>query len=169
MSDTLFDELIKRNIRVISAFAGMGKTTLTEKKSACFIDLESSLYHWKQCSATSEKNKGTFKEANENWEELYVEAIKKTLMENPNKLVFVCQTPSVRKTLKRAGIPFALAYPPINMKKEFVARYKKRGNNEAFIAVMEAHYEEWIKALEADTDADEKLVVPSYLADIFGV
>jgi hypothetical protein len=62
----------------------------------------------------------------------------------------------VRQALIDAGIPFILVYPLRYLKNDYIARYKARGNDDAFIKMMESKFESFID--ECDKTATNPLV-----------
>jgi hypothetical protein len=57
----------------------------------------------------------------------------------------------VRRALKDHGIAYALVYPAIDLKDEYLARYKARGNNEKFIGFIGSKWDEFIRDIERET------------------
>lgn len=167
MTYSLNEFLIKNNIRIISGFAGIGKSTLAKSHPNNFIDLDSSQFSWKDYNQNLDKEsaKGTFKKRNENFEHDYVSAIKKCIYENPNKIILISQHQTVRDELAKNNIRFSLAFPQIEDKTEFISRYQARGNNEKFISLLQKNWENWIGALYKDTQASAHIHLNSYLSE----
>lgn len=74
---------------------------------------------------------------------------------------------SVRETLGRDGLPFALFYPDISLKEEYIERYRQRGSTPAFIEHVSNNWDNWVRACEKDPYAQTKVRMGSgeYLYD----
>lgn len=59
-----------------------------------------------------------------------------------------------------------LVYPSIELKDEYIDRYKKRGNNKLFITLIQDNWDEWIKELK-DSKVERKIELKTgqYLTD----
>ena len=157
-------------IKIISGFAGIGKSTLA--KVACnIVDLESSEYKWKYTIDTSEmtveERKGiTERVQDPEWPMNYIQAIKE---ESENyDYILLCMDKPVRDLLVKEGIEFALAFPSLDSKDEYIERLKNRGNNQAFINLITKNYDKWINDLMEEPQ-DKMIVRPGeFLADVIG-
>jgi hypothetical protein len=63
------------------------------------------------------------------------------------KVIFVSSHKEVRDALVKNDIKFILAYPNINLKDEYIERYKARGSDEGFINFISDNWESFIKDL----------------------
>lgn len=57
---------------------------------------------------------------------------------------------SVREELKSRNIPFVVFYPSIERKEECMEIYRKRGNDDKFIELLDKNFEIWINEIEND-------------------
>ena len=148
---------------IVSAFAGVGKTTLAQKYSSDVIDLESGNYRWLNSDGT-EQSKGTQRVPNPRFPINYLEAIKAA--NQKYKVVLISQHEVIRKCLDAVKLDYILAYPDMSMKEEFIERYRKRGNNENFIRLISTEWEKWIQALDS-VHTHNKIVLQQgqYLTD----
>jgi hypothetical protein len=65
-----------------------------------------------------------------------------------------------------ARVPLTYVYPSLDMKDEFEARYRDRGNSQWFIDLLIGNFDIWITALMA-MDGDHIVLKPGqYLADV---
>ena len=129
---------------IVSAFAGVGKTTLAQMYNEDVIDLESGNFKWLENDGT-EESKGSRKVPNPNYPINYLEAIKKANTEY--KVVLISQHDVIRKCLDAVKLDYVIIYPDISMKEEFIERYKARGNNNDFINLITSKWESWISNL----------------------
>lgn len=131
---------------IVSAFAGVGKTTLAKKYGKDVIDLESGNFKWLE-NGNTEATKGDNKRTqNPKYPINYLEAIKKANTEY--KVVLISQHSIIRKCLDAVKLDYVLVYPNIDMKDEFIQRYKNRGNNENFINLILNNWDSWIYDLD---------------------
>jgi hypothetical protein len=78
----------------------------------------------------------------------------------------------VRDALLKKGIPFVLVYPNREIKDEYIQRYKDRGNNDAFVDLLEKNWDNWMdemdqmEAPQGQTLYKVKLGSGQYLADV---
>lgn len=148
---------------IVSAFAGVGKTTLAKKYKGDVIDLESGDFKWLNNDGT-EASKGSRRGQNPNYPVNYLEAIKKA--NSQYKVVLISQHEIIRKCLDAVKLDYIIVYPNKNIKEEFIQRYKDRGNNEKFIQLISQEWNNWIDALDKDT-THKKIVLNAgqYLSD----
>lgn len=150
---------------IISAFPGIGKTTLA-KENHKVIDLESSNYKWLDIdnNLSIEQRKGTSKTLNPNFPENYIRDIISLAQEGYT--VLISSHKEVRDELNKRDIHFTIVLPSLDMKKEMIDRYIKRGNQENFVTMLENNYETFINDLM--NDPNNKIVLESgqYLKDV---
>ena len=49
----------------------------------------------------------------------------------------------------KKGIPFVLVYPNRELKDEYIQRYKERGNNDAFVDLLEKNWDNWMDEMDS--------------------
>ena len=143
---------------IVSAFAGVGKTTLAKKYMKDVIDLESGNFKWignGNTEATKGDNKRT---QNPRYPINYLEAIKEA--NSKYKVVLISQHEVIRKCLDAVKLDYIIAYPDIQLKDEYIERYRHRGNNENFINLISREWNNWISALN-DIEGHNKIVLKS--------
>lgn len=130
---------------VIMAFSGVGKTYLAAKyPQVC--DLESSFYEWiyEDTNVDIESQKGlSNRTKNKTWPHNYIVKIKESLPKYD--IILVGMNKKVRELLEKEKVPFILAFPSLECKKEYLHKYKLRNNTEEFIARREEMFDTWIK------------------------
>jgi hypothetical protein len=78
----------------------------------------------------------------------------------------------VRDALVKKGIPFVLVYPNRDLKDEYIQRYKDRGNNDAFVGLLEKNWDTWMDEMDAMGPQEGqslykvKLASGQYLTDV---
>lgn len=144
----------KQAIKVISAFAGLGKTTLAQKyENICDLQTSQYRYHCQNINLENkeeyEKLKGGFnKEINPNWPNNYIAELKKAIQEYD--LVLVPSNADVRKILTELQIPFLFVLPKkTNKNKEILLkRYQARKNTNALIKKISDYFDCWSRNQE---------------------
>lgn len=151
--------------KVISAFPGIGKTTLVQTNKN-YIDLESSDYKWVDIDKTLsiEERKGTAKTINPDFPENYIKKIIESTSVGYN--VLISSHKEVREALQAQGIKYTIVLPSLEMKEEMINRYLIRGNQESFVNLLKTNYEKFIEDLSMDPN--EKIILKhgEYLSDI---
>ena len=151
--------------KVISAFPGIGKTTLVQTNKN-YIDLESSDYKWVDIDRTLsiEERKGTAKTINPDFPENYIKKIIELTDMGFN--VLISSHKEVREALQAQSIEYTIVLPSLDMKDEMINRYLSRGNQENFVNLLKANYEKFIEDLSMDPN--EKIILKhgEYLSDI---
>lgn len=123
-----------KNSTIISAFPGTGKTYYCHNGNW-------SQYAPEKWSTDSDSSKFSKDEFPQN----YIKHIKSKVGEY--RYIFVSSHKEVRDALVKEGLPFDLVYPSLDLKHEYLQRYKARGNNESFINLLEANWGKWLKEL----------------------
>ena len=73
----------------------------------------------------------------------------------------------VRDALVKEGLHFTLVYPNIDLKQEFIERYKQRGSNESFIKQVSDKQTEQITQLQNQNGCKKiELSTVQYLKDV---
>ena len=114
---------------LLSAFPGSGKSHLFRNNE----DLE-----------ILDSDSSTFDKSD--FPSNYIEHIKK----NIGKVDIICISShkEVRDALVENELDFTLVYPKMELKDEYIQRYKDRGNEDSFVALLEKNWETWIGELE---------------------
>lgn len=109
---------------IISAFPGIGKSTLYNENKINYSDSDSSKFDKK------------------NFPLNYIKHIKKIRKEK--QLIFISSHITVREALINVGIPFIYVIPTLDRKEEFLENYKQRGNTKEFIENVNSNWERWL-------------------------
>lgn len=151
--------------KIISAFPGIGKTTLVQTNKN-YIDLESSDYKWLDIDKelSIEERKGTAKTINPDFPENYIRKIIELTDMGLN--VLISSHKEVREALQAQSIEYTIVLPSLDMKEEMISRYVNRGNQENFVNLLRTNYEKFVEDLSMDSN--EKIVLKSgqYLSDL---
>lgn len=151
--------------KIISAFPGIGKTTLVQTNKN-YVDLESSDYKWIDIDKTLsiEERKGTAKTINPYFPENYIKKIIELTDMGFN--VLISSHKEVREALQAQGIEYTIILPSLDMKEEMISRYLSRGNQESFVNLLKTNYEKFVGDLSIDPN--EKIILKSgqYLSDL---
>ena len=107
--------------QVIAGFPGVGKSTLFSEFPEIMSDSDSSKFD------------------KENFPANYIAHIKQLISEG--KTVLVSTHKSVRDALIDEEIQFALVYPDVSLKDEYIQRYINRGSPDAFVNLMQTNFE----------------------------
>lgn len=105
--------------KIISAFPGIGKTTLVQTNKN-YIDLESSDYKWLDIDKglSIEERKGTAKTINPDFPANYIKKICELTSMGFN--VLISSHKEVREALQAQGIKYTIVLPSLNMKEEMI-------------------------------------------------
>lgn len=151
--------------KIISAFPGIGKTTLVQTNKN-YIDLESSDYKWIDIdkNLSIEERKGTAKTINTDFPSNYIKKINELTDMGFN--VLISSHKEVRDALQAQGIEYTIVLPSLDMKEEMINRYINRGNRENFVNLLKTNYEKFVEDLSVDPN--EKIVLKrgQYLSDV---
>lgn len=80
----------------------------------------------------------------------YIKHIQNVLNTCNDVVILVSSHDNVREALRDAGIEYHLCYPQIELKADYIERYKERGSPEAFVNMMEEKWVDFIGSCEAD-------------------
>lgn len=132
------------HIKVISVFAGLGKTTVGNKYSNV-CDLQSSPYRC-DYSNISEKDYEKMKYvksriSNPDWPINYLKAIKEATKKYD--VVLVPSNPDIRNLLLDNNIDFLFVLPSIDSREILYERYKARGNSQELIDTVMNYFDNW--------------------------
>ena len=140
---------------VISGFPGIGKSHLHKlNEKLVVLDSDSSEFSW-------------IKEGvrHPDFPNNYMEHIESNIGKADN--IFVSSHDIVRKALEENGIQYLLVYPSIDLKDEYIQRYRDRGSSEGFIKFIDQNWEKFISDIEKETFPELiKLYSGEYLRDV---
>lgn len=124
--------------KVIAAFPGTGKTYYFQNHNNC-LDSDSSDYSWIKDS----DGKNT-KDRNPDFPINYIQHIKDNI--GKVEFIFVSSHDVVRDALVASGIEFTFIYPNIDLKDEYIERFKHRGSPDGFINLLDKNWNNWIES-----------------------
>ena len=142
---------MEKDTLVVSAFPGTGKSYYFKKnKSKTFKILDSD---------SSKFDKKYFPEN-------YIKHIQKNI--GKADIIFVSSHKEVRNALVENEINFILVYPDIDLKEEYLERYKQRGSTKSFIKLLDTNWINWISELEQQKFVDHYVLNKNeYIYDVF--
>jgi len=95
----------------------------------------------------------------------YIEHIKGNL--GKVDIILISSHDVVRDALVKEGLDFTLVYPNIDLKDEFIERYKQRGSDEGFIKLVSGNWNDWITQLQNQNGCKKiELSTGQYLSDV---
>lgn len=125
--------------KVISGFPGIGKSVLTKNgKDLRVLDSDSSSFSWIEEGVR-----------NPDFPNNYMKHIKDNI--GKANCILVSSHDIVREALKENNIEYTLVYPAVELKDEYLERYKNRGNNEGFLKFISSNWEQFISDIEKET------------------
>lgn len=130
---------------IISAFPGMGKTSIYKGNRISYSDSDSSKFSKK------------------NFPDNYIKHIKR--IRKKKDLIFVSSHICVRDALVKEKIPFIYVIPSLDRKEEFLNNYKERGNTQEFIENVEVNWERWLQISVYNNEYPVYVCVQGYLKD----
>jgi hypothetical protein len=159
---------------IIAAFAGAGKTTFAAMYPDLFTDFECMPYKYylpEQEGEVDETCKANFDNVmRDEWPHNYVEAIKKTLEDDDEKILIIPSDSWVLRLLREENIEYSLCYPVREAKEVYRQRYIDRGNTEDFLYVFIDGWERFMDKLESDPTIYRYVMEPhQYLSDVIAL
>lgn len=142
--------------KVVAGFPGVGKSVLFKNSNLNVLDSDSSKFSWIEPGVR-----------HPDFPQNYINHIKVNI--GVADIILVSSHDVVRKALAESGIEYYLVYPDISLKEEYLDRYRQRGNDEKFIALLKSKWEEFILSIEEETFPTLlKLSSNQYLSDVIG-
>jgi hypothetical protein len=135
------------NTLVVSAFPGCGKTHLFNTSDKVILDSDSSKFD------------------KTNFPQNYIQHIEYNI--GKCDIILVSSHLDVRKALSESLINYTLIYPEIELKKEYIDRYIKRGSPQSFIDLLNNNWENWINEMDNQIGCEKiKLKKGEFLSDV---
>lgn len=119
---------------VISAFPGTGKSYVKENRTDITV--------WDSDSSDYSKSP--------DFPQNYIDHIKSGIEQGVD-VILVSTHKAVRDALRDNGIKFSVIIPEIQLKEEYIQRYKDRKSSEALISVIEANWDGWINEIISES------------------
>lgn len=156
-----------RNAKVIVAFPGCGKTYATDNSPhLSFSDSDSIGFSWLyQEDGSPVKDADGNKIRNPEFPQNYIRHI--ISKSHEYDVIFVSTHKETRDALIANGIAFSLVYPDKQCRTEYLKRYADRGDNTAFVKLLETNWDNWISQLEEQTECVHCVLQSNeYLLDV---
>lgn len=124
---------------IIAGFPGIGKSHLFKEKmkDKIILDSDSSMF--------SKLEDG---EHNPDFPLNYIKHIKENI--GVADIILVSTHEQVRRLLEKEYILYNIVYPSIELKEEYIDRYKNRNNTEEFISILDKMWDNWIRDIECE-------------------
>ena len=120
---------------IICGFPGVGKSTLA--KFSNWVDLESTPFE-------------------KDW--VRYAKVAKHMSDNGYN-VMVSTHPQLLEQFEQMEVRYTVVVPPIDDLKIYLNRYKRRGNNETFITLLEKEWENWLRDIITFTSRNKTIVI----------
>ena len=136
----------KNETMIIAAFPGCGKSYTVTHEAEKFdgvLDSDSSQFSW-----IKDNNGNNTDQRNPEFPHNYIEYIKKQI--GKVEVIFISSHKEVREALEKEGIKYFLVYPNTFQKKDYIERYKNRGDNKKFINLLSANWDLWIEECDEE-------------------
>lgn len=148
-------EILKnRKTKVIAGFPAVGKSVVTKNSHTVVLDSDSSKFSWISEGVRHPEFPNN-----------YIQHIKANI--GKADYILVSSHDVVRKALEENNIEYTLVYPSIELKDEYLERYRNRGNDEKFISFISRNWDSFIEDIEAETFPTlNKLNSGEFLADV---
>jgi hypothetical protein len=154
--------------KIISGFAGVGKSYLTDDpkfKQYLFKDSDSSEYSW-----IYELDGTKTDVRHPDFPQNYIEHIKNLIELDIYDAIFISCHENVREALAKNGIKYYLVYPSPyeNIKDEYMQRYIDRNSQIRFIQTMYEKFDEMVLSCYNDKNAELHCMISydMYLSDV---
>ena len=121
--------------RIILVFPGMGRSTFHKNNLDTTLDLDSSEWSWALTKNGAKRNP--------EFPQNYIKHIKSNI--GKYEFIFVSSHAEVRKALLDNCIFFYWVCPLYNRKQEFIDRYIEKGNEDAFVKLLDDKWDDWIE------------------------
>ena len=120
---------------IICGFPGVGKSTLA--KYSNWVDLESTPFE-------------------KDW--IRYAKVAKHMSDNGYN-VMVSTHPQLLEQFEQMEVRYTVVIPPIDDLKIYLNRYKRRGNDESFITLLEKEWENWLRDIITFTSRNKTIVI----------
>lgn len=137
----------RKGALLISAFPGCGKSHFyNSNKDLLILDSDSSTFD------------------KEHFPQNYMDHIRENM--NTADIILISSHKEVRDALLENEFDFTLIYPSMELKEEYLNRYKERGNDDSFVELLDNNWENWISEIESESGYKKmKLNEGEFLSD----
>lgn len=126
---------------IVCGFPGIGKSYLVSemRKANClWHDSDSSSFSWVSPGVRHPEFPSNYIK--------HIKALDGIVMASSHKVV--------RDAIHVEGLSFAVCYPDISCKEEYLERYRVRGSPAAFVSLLENNWDTWIAEMVAENRAE---------------
>jgi hypothetical protein len=143
-----------KSTQIIAGFPAVGKSLASNMKDIEIVDLDSSNFP-RQLTVPEQYQ----------FPNNYITAIKELI--GKVDLILISSHQVVRFALKKANLPYTIVYPSIELKNEYIKRFKDRGNDYRFINYISENWSEFIMEIENEEFPTKiRLKSEVYLSDV---
>lgn len=144
--------------KVVCGFAGVGKTWFVKNATNRLVVVEYNARHFGWVDYTE-------KVRHPEWPNNYISHVLAT--RNKFDYMLISTHREVREALVRAGIPFVLVYPSLEMMDEIIGRYVARGSRPSLIELVNQNYKTWFNEMVAQQNCENIMLKQGqYLVDV---
>lgn len=140
--------------KIVAAFPGSGKTIFYQKYMDIVLDSDSSFFSWVKDEHGQNTN-----QRNPNFPINYIKYIKQNI--GRYEFILVSTHHVVREALLNNCLFFYYIMPPYDKKNDFIKRYHDRGNDIAFIEMLNANWDKFQNEFHATNKGCEKIIMSS--------
>lgn len=144
---------------VLSAFPGCGKSEIFKRATElglkpCFVEFDETTNMYNLAVAKTfgipvfDSDSSKFDKAA--FPGNYISHIQNVLNTFDDVVILVSSHDNVREAMREAGIEYHLVYPQLELKGEYIERYKGRGSPDAFVNMMDEKWVDFIESCEND-------------------
>lgn len=150
-------EEARREAHVISGFPGVGKSHLARRTSLLVVqDSDSSKFSWL-----------TPGQRHPHFPHNYIQHIQRLRVQGKTDIILVSSHKEVRDALVTNGIAFTLVYPRRDSKEQYLERYRGRGSDAEFLALLDKKWDEFLDEVENQQNCTKIELGPGqYLSDV---
>jgi peptide subunit release factor 1 (eRF1) len=151
---------MKKNTIICAGFTGVGKTHLI-KSNPNLSCMESE-------SSNFTDNRGTnmrlISEEKSEWPLNYLKHIKNNI--GKYDIIFVSTHKELREALEENNLDYILIYPSIELKEEYLERYKNRHSSDDYVKLINKNWDTWVNQLNNENCKKIMLNSNEYLSDV---
>lgn len=151
--------------QIVSGFPGVGKSYLyqhQEEFGIKVLDSDSSKFSW-----LKDNEGNNTKVRNPDFPNNYIEYIVEACKEGSTDVIMVSTHKIVLNALYDHHFSPIVMYPSIELKEEYIERYKARGNNEKFVKFISDNWDNFITSIDNDCRFNRyKLKAGQFMKDI---
>lgn len=159
-------------MRIIAAFAGVGKTHFCNlyPNALDFVVMPFKYTNFAQiatnCAEGESIKAHPALELRRDWRTFYYQALIDTYRCYPGEILVIPTDSSILCRLEQDAIPYTVVYPNRSLKEEYRQRYLSRGNTESFLDVFIGGWDMWMDSLRDNNGNHIELQSGEFLSDV---